>query len=137
MRDNPSMKLRGQFEVQVSAEPPFDTLEGVKLGRMQVKKKFSGPLDAESTVEMLSVLPETEGSGAYVAIERIVGSVDGKRGSFAVIHTGVSQRGAQSLVISIVPDSGTGELCGIVGGMVIDIVDGQHHYKLDYALPSA
>jgi hypothetical protein len=46
-------------------------------------------------------------------------------------------RGATSLTLTVVPDSGTGELEGLAGRMAIDIVDGQHVYTFDYALPGA
>jgi hypothetical protein len=128
------MQVQGKFEVKVQPEPPFDTFEGVALGRVTVNKTFAGPLEASSQVHMLAAHTPVQGSGVYVAIERIRGSVEGKQGSFVVIHTGIMKRGEPSLTISIAPDSGTGELTGISGTMDIQIVEGQHSYTLDYEL---
>ena len=69
-----------------------------------------------------------DGSAGYVAIERVSGALHGRKGSFVLQHSGTMTRGAAELVISVVPDSGTGELAGITGRMVITIADGKHSY---------
>jgi len=95
-------------------------------------KRFHGPLDASSVVHMLAMMSPVSGSGAYVALERIEGTLDGRRGSFHAQHNGVMDRGAPRLDLTVVPDSGTGELAGLHGRIAIDIVDGRHHYTFDY-----
>jgi hypothetical protein len=125
---------QGTFDIDSELEPPYDELEGVVLARATIDKRFAGPLIATSRVHMLGA--RTPGQGAaYVALERITGALDGRRGSFVVTHVGVIDRGASSLTIAIVPDSGTGELAGIAGSMTIEIIDKQHHYGIDYTLP--
>jgi len=84
---------------------------------------------------MLTGMTEVKNSGVYVAVERFAGTVNGKRGTFIMHHTGIMERGAQRLSITIVPDSGTDQLAGISGSMSIDIKDGKHFYSLDYSLP--
>lgn len=128
------MNAKGTFEIEMSGEPPYDTVEGVSLSRARFDKTFSGPLAATSQVEMLAARTPVEGSAGYVAIERIDGVLEGKRGTFVVMHVGVMNRGERSLEIRIVPDSGTGELAGIAGRMDIQIVAGQHHYEIEYTL---
>ena len=86
---------------------------------------------------MLAVGTPVEGSAAYVAVERISGTLDGRGGSFLACHNGVMDRGTPSLSVTVVPDSGTGELEGLTGRIAIDIVDGKHFYTFDYALPEA
>ena len=86
---------------------------------------------------MLAVGTEVEGSAAYVAIERIAGSLDGRAGAFFTQHNGTLDRGAPTLTVTVVPDSGTGELKGLSGRMTIDITDGKHFYTFDYVLPEA
>lgn len=127
----------GTFVIQMHPEPPYGADGGVTLGRLRFEKHFSGPLTATSEVHMLAVRTATEGSAGYVASERIVGSVDGRAGSFVVMHTGVMDRGQSSLSIVIVPDSGTGALAGIRGTMDIAVIEGEHRYTLRYALPAA
>ncbi|MCK6544568.1 DUF3224 domain-containing protein [Myxococcota bacterium] len=127
------MIVTGLFEITMSGEPPFDVVDGVSLARARFDKRFRGPLTATSKVEMLAAHTAVKGSAGYVAVERITGSIDGRAGSFVVMHLGMMERGADSLVIRIVPDSGTGALAGIRGTMNIRIIDGQHHYELDHS----
>ena len=85
--------------------------------------------------EMLTALTKTPGSAGYVAIERVSGTLHGRTGSFVFQHTGTMDRGGQRLSITVVPDSGTGELAGLSGTFTLDIVDAKHLYVFEYALP--
>lgn len=129
------MKITGEFQVKLQ---PMDFYakgtEGIKLGRMSIDKIFSGPLEATSQGEMLSALTATQGSAGYVAIEQVVGSLSGKKGSFVLQHFGTMNRGKDRLVLEVVPDSGTGELIGLAGKMLIKIDNGKHGYEFDYEL---
>ena len=127
-------QAKGEFEVKRSAEPPCDLGDGVEAGHFRFDKRFHGPLDATSVVHMLAVGTDVPGSAAYVAIERIAGTLDGRRGSFFAQHNGTMDRGTPTLSLTVVPDSGTAELAGLSGRMAIDIIDGQHFYTFDYAL---
>jgi hypothetical protein len=102
------------------------------LGRMSIDKQFHGDLDGTSKGQMLTSGTMTTGSAVYVAVERLTGTLAGKSGSFALHHTGMMSRGRPTLTISVVPDSGTGELAGIAGIMTVDIADGQHTYTFEY-----
>jgi hypothetical protein len=129
-----STRARGTFEVAMNPEPPYDTAPGASLGRVSINKQFRGDLDASSTVEMLSAMTEVKGSAGYVAIERVIGTLHGRAGSFVLQHSGTMTRGRAELSVSVVPDSGTAALAGLTGTMSIEIIDGQHLYALDYAL---
>ena len=129
-----SIHAGGTFEVTTTPQPPYDTAEGATLGRVSISKQFRGDLEASSTVEMLSAITAVKGSAGYVAIERVAGTLHGRTGSFVLQHTGTMTRGLAELTVSVVPDSGTGELKSISGKMTIDIVDGKHLYNFDYAL---
>jgi hypothetical protein len=108
---------------------------GVSAGHYRFDKRFHGALDAASVVHMLAVGTDTPGSAAYVAIERLEGRLDGRAGAFFLQHNGIMERGAATLSLTIVPDSGREELAGISGRMAIEIADGKHFYTLDYSLP--
>jgi Protein of unknown function (DUF3224) len=123
----------GSFDVKMNPEPPYFEADGVTLARATFDKTFHGPLSATSQVQFLSVRANEH--AAYVALERIVGSLDGRVGSFVVTHRAVASAKARSLEIEIVPGTGTGALHGLTGKMVIDIVDGKHLYTVDYTLP--
>lgn len=127
---------RGTFEVKLAPLDPADEAgDGNQLGRMSIDKRITGDLQASTRGQMLSALTATKGSAGYVAIERVSGTLHGRRGSFVLQHSGRMDRGAQSLAIHVVPDSGTGELAGLRGEFRLTIADGVHSYELDYSLP--
>ncbi|HEY3739817.1 MAG TPA: DUF3224 domain-containing protein [Bryobacteraceae bacterium] len=127
----------GTFEVKLVPQkqdnPPA---AAANLGRMSIDKQFRGDLDAVSQGEMLSFMTEVKGSGAYVAIERVTGSLGGRAGSFVLQHNGTMSRGTPQLSVTVVPDSGTGELTGLTGTFEIKIEGGKHFYEFDYSLPA-
>ena len=105
------------------------------LGRFLLTKKFSGDLDASARGHMLSAGTGIKGSAGYVAIDQVTGSLDGRKGSFVLQHSGSMKRGAPTLSVMVVPDSGTGELEGLTGTLSINIVDGKHFYDFLYSVP--
>jgi Protein of unknown function (DUF3224) len=102
---------------------------------MLIEKKFQGDLEAVSKGQMLTGMTEVKGSGAYVAIERVTGTLHGRSGSFILHHLGIMERGAPRLNVNVVPDSGTRDLAGIAGTMTIIIAESKHSYELAYTLP--
>lgn len=130
-----TLHARGTFEVQLNPQPLSHAEADAALGRLSIDKQFTGDLVATSQGEMLSARTSVESSAGYVAIEHVTGTLDGRQGSFVLQHSGTLTRGAQHLVISVVPDSGTGELAGLAGTMALDITDGVHAYDLAYTLP--
>ncbi|MDR8411620.1 DUF3224 domain-containing protein [Nonomuraea sp. 3-1Str] len=130
------MTAHGTFETAGwNPQPPFSEQDGVSLAQITLTKTFHGDLDGTSTVTMLATGTEVEDSRAYVAVERIEGTLGGRKGGFVVQHTAVSERGEPSLRVAVVPDSGTGELRGIRGEMDIHVApDGSHSYTFDYRL---
>jgi hypothetical protein len=86
---------------------------------------------------MLTAGTSVKASGAYVAIEKVSGTLHGRTGSFVLQHSGTMTQGAPLLTITVVPDSGTGQLAGITGKMNITIADGKHSYDFEYTLPTA
>lgn len=126
----------GPFDVSLAPLTPYDGAPGTPLGRMSIDKQFHGELEAVSVGEMLMSRSAVRGSAGYVAIERVTGTLKGRRGSFVLMHMGTMDRGAQGLVITVVPDSGTDELTGLSGSMKI-IIDGKAHaYEFDYTFRS-
>ena len=127
-------RATGLFDVSLKALP-MDSEPGTQLlGRMSIDKKFHGDLDATSKGQMLTGGTIIKNSAGYVAIEMVTGSLKGRKGSFVLQHTGTMNRGEPSLVITVVPDSGTDQLEGLKGTMKIDINAGKHSYELDYVL---
>ena len=126
----------GSFKVKLQPLPFEGQDAGSSLARMSIDKDISGDLTATTRGQMLAAGTATPGSAGYVAIERVEGSLDGKQGAFVLMHTGLMDRGAPSLKVSVVPDSGTGELAGLAGDFNILISAGQHNYEFRYTLPA-
>ena len=128
-------RASGTFEVKIKPVAAEDQKpEGATLGRMSLDKEFSGDVEGTSKGEMLTAMTQIKGSAGYVAIERFTGKLHGRSGSFSLQHNGIANRGDQQLTITVVPDSGTGQLAGISGSMIIKITDGKHFYELDYVI---
>lgn len=128
-------KVTGEFNVKLNPiEGYAKGVDGVNLGRMSIDKTFTGELDATSTGEMLSAMTATQGSAGYVAIEQVTGSLSGKKGSFVLQHYGQMNKGKDSLILQVVPDSASGELEGLTGDMAIRIEQGIHFYDFEYQL---
>jgi hypothetical protein len=121
----------GTFEVKLAPQ----ATDAADLGRMSIDKQFHGDLEATSKGEMLTAMGTVQGSAGYVALEKVTGSLKGRSGTFVLQHTGLMNRGTPQLTITVVPDSGTGQLEGLSGTMAIQIADGKHSYTFDYTLP--
>ena len=128
-------RAKGTFEVTLKPLPLENAGEAEKLARMSSDKKFDGDLIGTGKGEMLSAGTEVKGSAGYVALERVVGTLDGRKGSFVFQHSGTMNRGAPQLTITVVPDSGTEGLTGIAGTFQIEIKGGEHFYDFEYTLP--
>ena len=130
-------RATGTFDVKLTPQGEDDKRDGATTGRMTADKQYHGDLEGTGKGEMLSALADVKGSGSYVAIERISGTLNGRKGTFVLAHSGTMTRGAQQLDITVVPDSGTGELAGITGRMTIVISEGKHSYDFEYLLTEA
>jgi hypothetical protein len=126
------VRAAGRFDVTPAPQPAG----GSPFARTTIAKRFHGELDATGEVDMLSATTAVQGSAAYVALERVQGTLAGRTGTFLLQHTGVMNRGAPSLAITVVPDSGTGGFTGLTGTMAIEITAGVHRYAFTGTLPA-
>ncbi len=129
-----TMKASGTFEVKLTPQAPDENAGDAPLGRMTIDKQFHGDLEATSKGQMLAAMTEVKGSAGYVAMERVSGTLAGRSGVFLLQHSGTMTRGEGQLTVTVVPDSGTGELVGLAGKMAINVADGKHSYDFEYTL---
>src|SRR5215831_5693774 len=127
---------RGTFEIKLTPQPSDDKADE-NLGRFTFVKQLHGDLEGTSKGQMLTGGDVRKGSGGYVAIEKVTGTLNGRTGSFILQHSGSMAHGEQHLVITVVPDSGTDQLTGLSGTFTIIIADGKHSYDFEYTLPKA
>ncbi len=126
-----SFRVQGRFDVRIS--PSADPT--AVPARSSIAKRYYGDLEAESRGTMLTSVSPVEGSAGYVAIERVEGTLSGRRGSFVLQHAGLLERGVSELRIVVVPDSGTDELLGLAGRMILETSESDHRYEFEYSLP--
>jgi len=127
---------KGEFTVQLQPLAFEGAPPEARLGRMTIDKQITGDLVATTRGQMLSAMTAVTGSAGYVAIEQVTGTLLGRSGSFVLQHHGLMDRGTPSLTITVVPDSGTGDLSGLRGEFKIQITGGKHLYEFAYSLPA-
>ena len=134
-----SQRATGAFDVKVVPQKPDTQIaRAANLSRLTIDKRFHGDLEGISKGEMLAVQSEeVKGSAGYVALERVTGKLKGRSDSFILQHSATMTRGTPATSVSVVPDSGTGELRGLSGKMSISVAaDGSHSYEFDFRLES-
>lgn len=128
------MQARGTFEVKVVPLAADEGTDTGGFGRLSLDKTFDGDLAATSKGQMVGAFTAVEGSAGYVALERVTGSLNGRKGTFILQHSGSMTRGTQTIIVTVVPDSGTEDLTGLAGTMQIIIEGKKHSYLFDYTL---
>ena len=123
----------GTFDVELTPMPA-DGGAPAAIGRMTITKQFSGDLEGTGAGQMVAMMTQVEGSAGYVAMEEVSGTLDGRAGTFVLQHSGTMNRGTPTLVVAVVPDSGTGELAGLSGTMTITITGREHRYEFQYSI---
>ncbi len=128
--------ISGPFDVKVTPQKPDTQIaRTANLGRLTIDKRFHGDLEASAKGEMLATQSEVKGSAGYVALERVTGKLQGRSGSFVLLHSATMKRGTPESTVTVVPDSGTGELTGLIGSMRIKVgEDGAHSYEFDFRI---
>ena len=125
----------GPFDVKITPQQPDNEVSrAANLARMTIDKQFHGELEGTSKGEMIAAHTEVKGSAGYVAMERVTATLKGRSGTFVLQHNATMNRGVPGLSITVVPDSGTGELAGLAGKMNIVIADGKHSYEFEYTI---
>jgi hypothetical protein len=125
-----------RFAITNWDEKPYSEGQGLpKLTRAAVTKTFTGDIAGEGHVEYL-MLYRSDGSATFVGLERVVGSVAGRAGSFVLQRTGVFENGMAKESYAVIPGSGTGELRGLRGEGTSAVGHGTEHpmtlsYELD------
>lgn len=123
---------KGRFDVNLT--PETDSTGESVVGRMTIDKQFRGDLDGSSKGLMVMAGTSVKGSAGYVAIEKVSGSLNGRKGTFYLQHNGIMNRGDGQLSVVVIPDSGTDELSGLSGTFNIKTENGEHHYDFEYSI---
>lgn len=126
---------RARFAITNWDEKPFSEGEGLpKLTRASVSKTLTGDIEGDGHVEYL-MMYRPDGTAVMVGLERVVGKIGGKSGSFVLRRTGIFEDGLAKESYSVVERSGTGELTGLAGDGQTAVGHGMEHpFELAYEL---
>ena len=130
----------GSFDIKMTPNEPTDFEKANDIARLTSDKTWHGDFEGVSHGEMITGSTASTGSMAYVAIERMTGRLNGRQGSFTFSHRATMMKGdapsAGELSVMVIPKSGTGELTGLTGSLIIHIdAQGKHTWSFDYSLP--
>jgi hypothetical protein len=118
------------FSLKAWDEKPYNELPGeLKMTRSSVAYAYQGDIEGESTLDYLMVYRADE-SGSFVGLERIIGRVRGRLGSFVLQHTGTFNKTDVDSTFFVVPHSGTGELASLSGEGVIKLSGHAERYPM-------
>jgi hypothetical protein len=125
-----------RFAIESWDEKPYSEGQDLpRLTRASVRKRFTGDIEGEGQVEYL-MMYRSDGSAAFVGLERIVGRIGGKTGTFVLQRIGVFENGQAKESYSVLPGSATGELQGLRGDGSSAVGHGMEHpFSLGYELP--
>jgi hypothetical protein len=127
-----TLHAHGAFDVKVAPLKGDEAWGG--FGRLSIDKQFHGDLDASSKGQMMA-WGTGAGSGAYVALEMVTGTLLGRSGTFVLMHNGTMTQAGPAMTVTVAPGSGTGALVGLAGTMTIHIEGGKHTFDFDFTLP--
>lgn len=118
------------FSLKTWNEKPYNELPGeLKMTLTNVAYTYQGDIEGESTLDYLMVYRE-DGSGSFVGLERVIGRVAGRAGSFVLQHTGTFNKTDVNGTCFVVPQSGTGELANLRGEGSITLAGHAEHYPM-------
>ena len=123
------ISVNGTFEVDLTPQEDIES----PAGRMLIRKTYLGDMNGSGSGQMISKRTDS-GVAVYYAIEEFCGSVKGKIGGFTLVHKGHMSKESQSLEVTILEGSGSGELQNISGSMLIIKDENGHGYELTFEL---
>jgi hypothetical protein len=129
------MNASGTFDVILAPQAVDNEPARIaRIDRLSIDKKYHGALQGTSSGQMQAI-KDDQNTGAYVALEKVVASLNGRNGTFMLMHYGYMSQGAVGRwLVEVVPHSGTDQLAGLGGTMSIFQKDKQHSYEFEYLL---
>ncbi|WP_460677298.1 DUF3224 domain-containing protein [Hymenobacter coalescens] len=103
------------LELEAWTEQACHEIDGQPaLARASATQQFRGDIEGTGQLEVLLTY-HSDGSASSVGLERVVGRVGGRQGSFVLEHSGSVEDGVSKANLAVVPGSGTHGLGGLRG----------------------
>jgi hypothetical protein len=124
---------KARFAIKSWDEKPYGEGQDLpKLTRASVAKTLTGDIEGEGRVEYLMAY-RADGSATFVGLERVVGRIGEKSGTFVLQRTGVFENGLAKEAYTVIPGSATGDLRGLQGDGHSAVGHGlEHPFELSY-----
>jgi hypothetical protein len=124
-----------RFAIKSWDEKPYsEGQDRPRLTRASVTKTYTGDIEGEGEVEYL-MMYRSDGSATFVGLERVVGRMDGKPGTFVLQRAGIFESGQAKESYSVIPGSASGDLQGLRGDGSSAVGHGlEHPFTLSYEL---
>ena len=126
-------RATGRIEVKTYEPRTYEEVDGgPDLVEIHVTETFSGDIEGEGVVRFLQAVRK-DGSASFVGVERVTGSVGGRKGTFLLQDEGTLEGSTVKGEWFVIPGSGTGDLSGLRGEGGFEAELGQHaSITLDY-----
>lgn len=119
-----SAHATGSIEGKSWDEKSYSETEGQKLTHASVTNSYHGDIEGEGTLEYLMFYRDAS-TGTFMGLERIVGRLGERSGSFVLQQNGTFEGGTIKATCFVIPGSGTGDLLGLRGEGGFVAKDGQ------------
>ncbi|TDD15171.1 DUF3224 domain-containing protein [Kribbella turkmenica] len=125
------MRFTQTFEITQWDQNQYDETGKIQLGRATVGKTFTGgDLEGTSSAQLL-MAATADGPAAYTAVERFVGTLAGRAGSFVMVHGATAdQTSSPGKIVAA-----DGDLAGLTGTVVYEHDEQGPRVTVDYELP--
>jgi len=128
-------KATGSFQLSSWSEEPYDEGQATKMTLATVTQSFSGDIAGDGAVRWLMVY-RADGTARFVGMQRVDGSLAGRRGSFVLETAGDFDGQMARWSATVIPGSSTDELIGLHGAGTFGAEHGPEAiYEIDYQLP--
>lgn len=126
MTERYKQRATGRTEVKTYVPTTFDALaDGPALLEIHLTETFTGDIEGEGTARVIQAARK-DGSATFAGIERVRGSIAGRKGTFLLQVSGTVVGKEMHAEWFVVPRSGTGELTGFRGDGGFTAQLGQH-----------
>ena len=125
--------LHGTIDVDFTDEI-YAEYGSTVFSRRRLRKFFAGGFTGRSEGEFLMTV-DGRGTAAYVGLDWVSATIDGRNGSFVLVHRATRSLGGESASVAVLPGSATDDLEGLGGTLEITLdSESRHTYTFDYEL---
>jgi hypothetical protein len=112
--DASRQQASGRINVMSCDSKPYDESGEFTISEVNITEEFSGDLAGVGSVRY-AMVTEPDGTAHFTGMERFMGEIGGRVGSFILRNSGVLKNGELDSTWQVIPGSGMDGLAGIRG----------------------